>query len=515
MIAALFILVVYGIFVWLIFFKLKLMKFTIAWGVVSFFVGAHLILIFLILLRFVTPYSTDIEVIQHTVQLIPRLEEPTLVTAVLAQPNVPIKTGQPLFQFDRRPYEDKVNSLRAQLAAAEQNVPQLKAAWDAASGAVAQALGQQNTLKAEMDAATSAVTQSRAGRDALHAQLDAATHAVTEARARQDMLKAQLDAVESGLAAARAKEALSRSELGIVVEARAQEPGSVSDRRYYETSQSLAVAEAATRGAQADEARARAAYEIEARAAVQVALANETHARVAYEQEGLAAINVALANQAKAQAAYQQVAAADISVALANEAKARAAYFSRIDGENTTVSELKADLAQALYYLNNTTMVAPADGRMINVQVRPGMVAGIVRIGAIASFIEDSDRYVLATYFQENLKYVKVGQPVEVAFNLYPGQIFTGRVQALWQANGTGQLLPSGDLPTFDAPPVKVIPQGRYAVQIAMDGSDQSLYPIGAQGAAAIYTSEHGIAYLRKVVIRTYSWFNYLYPLPF
>src|SRR5258708_3645875 len=89
--------------------------------------AGFLFLIFLIGLRFVTPYSTDAKVIQHTIQLIPRLPEPTLVTAVLVEPNVPVKKGQPLFQFDRRPYEYKVNAVEAQLAAARQHVLELKA----------------------------------------------------------------------------------------------------------------------------------------------------------------------------------------------------------------------------------------------------------------------------------------------------------------------------------------------------------------------------------------------------
>jgi hypothetical protein len=35
-------------------------------------------------------------------------EEGALVTAVLVEEDVPVKKGQPLFQFDRRPYENKV-----------------------------------------------------------------------------------------------------------------------------------------------------------------------------------------------------------------------------------------------------------------------------------------------------------------------------------------------------------------------------------------------------------------------
>src|SRR4029078_4618976 len=79
-------------------------------------------LIFLIGLRFVTPTSANATVVQHTIQLIPRLPEPTLVTELLVEKNIRVKKGQPLFQFDRRPYEYKVAQLEAQLAEAKQNV---------------------------------------------------------------------------------------------------------------------------------------------------------------------------------------------------------------------------------------------------------------------------------------------------------------------------------------------------------------------------------------------------------
>jgi len=55
-------------------------------------------------------------------------------------------------------------------------------------------------------------------------------------------------------------------------------------------------------------------------------------------------------------------------------------------------------------------------------------------------------------------------------------------------------------------------PQGQFAVAIRLDG-DQSLFPIGTQGRAAIYTNpKSGFVVLRKIGIRTYSWFNWLYP---
>jgi hypothetical protein len=54
-------------------------------------------------------------------------------------------------------------------------------------------------------------------------------------------------------------------------------------------------------------------------------------------------------------------------------------------------------------------------------------------------------------------------------------------------------------------------------VKILLDDPDQSKFPIGAQGAAAIYTSgeRDSWAALRKIAIRAHSWFNWLYPLNF
>ena len=92
----------YALLVWLVFFRFRWLNFTIAWGFFSTFFALHLLIIFMLGLRYVAPVSTEARVIQHTIQLTPRLSEPTLVTAVLVQRNVHVKRGTPLFQFDRR-----------------------------------------------------------------------------------------------------------------------------------------------------------------------------------------------------------------------------------------------------------------------------------------------------------------------------------------------------------------------------------------------------------------------------
>ena len=99
----------------------------------------------------------------------------------------------------------------------------------------------------------------------------------------------------------------------------------------------------------------------EAGATLKVDLDTETKARAAVETS-FQSVQVAVANEEAARVAYEQQAPAAIEIAKANAEKARLAYQSEIDGKNTTVAQIEAELAQALYYLDNTTMVAPEDG---------------------------------------------------------------------------------------------------------------------------------------------------------
>lgn len=82
----------------------------------------------------------------------------------------------------------------------------------------------------------------------------------------------------------------------------------------------------------------------------------------------------------------------------------------------------------------------------------------------------------------------------------------------IMSANAEGQYLPSDVLPAFDAAdPHRGL--GEFAVRIRLDEPDQSKFPIGTHGVAAIYTGGGGFAVLRRITIRAHSWLNWLYPL--
>jgi multidrug resistance efflux pump len=372
---------VYIGFVWLFFAKLRWLRFTPAWAVISGFFLLHLLLVPIVGLRFTAPPSADLRVVQHTIQITPRLSEPTLVTEVLVEPGQKVKKGDVLFRFDKSTYQAQVDLAAAQLAAAEQNAL---------------------ILDTDVRIAEQTLDRARAN----------AAYAVAENKRYQDL-----------------------------------------------------------------------------------------------SRQGAASIEEAQKWQARLDEANAAVAEAE-----SNLERARLAATSQIDGVNTSVAEARANLALARYYLDQTEIHAPEDGEIFNLQVRPGMVAGDVRFGAIASFVADADRYILATYTQEFLLFVKEGQPVEFALDLYPGRVFTGTVKAIWWANGNGQFLPSGNVPTFVNPDPA---QTRFAVEIEPDPDVTVRLPMGAMGAATIYTGTGGFADLGRIGIRTYTWANWLFPLPF
>jgi multidrug resistance efflux pump len=425
MLIALLITFLFLLFVYLVFFKFKWLKFSMMWGILSALFAVHLFLIFIIGLRFVTPYSSNVKVVQYTVQLIPRLPEPTLVTAVLVKPNVPVKKGQPLFQFDRRPYEYQVRQLEAQL--------------EANSAAVTTAQYKIKQLDAELAAAKQDVRM-------MQADVDAATQKITREQSELTYAKYKHQLLENMAA---------------------QNASPVEE--VHQWNARMEEAAAGVKEATADADRARLRYESN------IGGVNTTVAKTAAELE-------------QSKAALKQSLA--------------------------TAESTKAQLETAHYYLDNTLMVAPEDGQIVNLQVQPGMVAGIYRVGGIAAFIVESNRYLLASYTQETLKYVKVGQPVEFAMDLYPGQVFEGKVDSIWWANGEGQYLPSDEIPKF-YPTAPDQPQGLFAVKIYPNNPSLVGLPIGAQGAAAIYTKPGAWAGLRKITIRIHSWFNWLYPMPF
>ena len=210
--------------------------------------------------------------------------------------------------------------------------------------------------------------------------------------------------------------------------------------------------------------------------------------------------------------------------AKASESQAKFKLSARAGGDQAAVATAKAklatakaqlaatqaDLDNARWELTQTVMVAPANGWVMNLQLRPGSMVVGVPLAPAMTFVEDNYQ-IIALYHQNELHQVQPGDAAELALNTLPGQIIKARVNSIVWGQGQGQLPVSGVLPqTGAAPPFP----NRFAVRLDVEPRHQSIFlAAGAAGDAAIY-SQHlkAIHILRMVILRVGSYTNYLIP---
>ena len=168
---------------------------------------------------------------------------------------------------------------------------------------------------------------------------------------------------------------------------------------------------------------------------------------------------------------------------------------------NAQIAKAEADLLSAKYDLEGTTHLAPANGRVANLALRPGVRAAQLPLSPVMSFIEEDDPWLLAFFRQNELRYVEPGNEMEIYMGMYPGRIIKCRVDSILWATAQGQLPISGNLPNT-AP--MAAPEQRIAVRLLVEPKDRELFlAAGARGEGAIYT-EHGkfLHIIRKVFVR-------------
>ena len=200
---------------------------------------------------------------------------------------------------------------------------------------------------------------------------------------------------------------------------------------------------------------------------------------------------------------------ASVANAVATAAQAQLAYQSNIDGVNTTVARLQAEVQQAQYDLDETVYRAPTDGYVTQLFLRPGMMAVPLPLRPVMVFIHNEDQRLFAAFQQNALQRINAGDPAEVAFDAIPGQVFRGHVGQVVDVVSQGQLQPSGQL----LDPESRAGQGRALAEILVT-DDLTPYhlPGGSVAQVAIYTDhwrEFGL--LRKILLRMKSWENYIF----
>jgi multidrug resistance efflux pump len=219
---------------------------------------------------------------------------------------------------------------------------------------------------------------------------------------------------------------------------------------------------------------------------------------------------------------------AQIASARAQEQEVRAKLSGRVKGDLATVAQAKAAVAaaraqvamseaamattraqldNATWDLSQTRTLAPGNGTMVNVQLRPGAFVGQVALSEQMTFV-DNEYQIYAMFGQNELHQVAPGNEAEITLDTYPGRIIKAHVDSILWAQSQGQMDASGTLPQTAFTP----PPGRFPVKLVIGDKDKDLFlAAGALGAAAIYTDHFGpIQIIRKVLMRVESYLDYV-----
>lgn len=195
---------------------------------------------------------------------------------------------------------------------------------------------------------------------------------------------------------------------------------------------------------------------------------------------------------------------ADLEQAQSDQANLESEYLAADATESQARAQIvkaEADLRSAKYDLDGTTHLAPANGRVANLALRPGVRATQFATMPVMSFIEEDDPWLLAFFRQNELRYVQEGDEAEIYMKTYPGRIIKCKVDSILWATAQGQMPISGNLPNNQ---VVAAPEERIAVRLLLAEKDRGLFlAAGARGSGAIYTEHVKFLHIiRKVFVR-------------
>lgn len=177
--------------------------------------------------------------------------------------------------------------------------------------------------------------------------------------------------------------------------------------------------------------------------------------------------------------------------------------------DNPQLRAATAVLAKAQRDLLQTEVLAPTDGIVTNLQLTLGQFAPVGQ--PVLTFIDARSLWVMASFRENSLEHVKAGAPVEIVFDVLPGQIFTGKVESVgWGVENfnEGQL---GGLPTIKNQSGWIRDPQRFPVRIILDSQEYLVgLRYGSQANVVIYTGDNGIAnWLGGLLIRLVSILTY------
>jgi multidrug resistance efflux pump len=389
------------------------------------------------------PWTRDGQVRAEIVKIAPRVSG--YIVEVAVKDNQFVRKGELLFKIDPSTYQLAVNQAQVRLDQSREDVQALAAALRAAEATIKQ-------RDAAVTSAQGKIAEAEAGIKSAEAAINEAESGIESARAMIAQIKANLEEAEREAARA---ERLAERKAGAV-----------------ETAQAKAAAVDAIKA----QLRSGNAGLTQAHASVNKVKALEAEAR--------AQLGIAQNGLAEAQAA--------VITSIADRDMAQASLGEPGDA-NVRVRDAKVQLEQARLSFGWTSIHAPCDGYITNLDVNEGQFGSAGT--PIAAFVNSSS-FRVDGYFQESkLRHIRIGDRATITLMSHPDVKLHGVVDSFGYAvnppniadtEGVANLVPQIE-PTFDW--VR-LPQ-RVPVRIRLDEIPESFQLVaGTTASVAIQPSQ-------------------------
>jgi multidrug resistance efflux pump len=175
--------------------------------------------------------------------------------------------------------------------------------------------------------------------------------------------------------------------------------------------------------------------------------------------------------KARADMATQELQVAEANAREAESEVERARQELGPQGQdNPQFREALATVEQAKLDLVHTTVVAPSDGVITNLQLIDGEFVAVGQ--AALTFIDTSDVWIDANFRENSLENIRAGDPVGLVLDTLPGRVYAAKVKSVGWGVSQGSVDPETGLPKINDSMGLVRTPQRFAVKIEPDRKD-------------------------------------------
>jgi multidrug resistance efflux pump len=215
--------------------------------------------------------------------------------------------------------------------------------------------------------------------------------------------------------------------------------------------------------------------------------------------------------QARKDQATKEIDAAEATVReAASEVERARQELGPKGSDNPQFREALAAVEQSKLNIIRTTVLAPSDGVVTNLQLTLGQFVAVGQ--AALTFIDASDVWIAANFRENSLENIKPEAAVELVLDVLPGRIFTGKVQSVGWGVSQGSIDPATGLPKINEPMGLVRNPQRFTARIDLNREDYvpGTVRYGSQANAIVYATDNAIVnaigafWIRLVAILTY-----------